>query len=323
MTERFFVMPDDGMEALIAPLRSARNSIDIYVFTLSNADILGALSEASARGVTVRALVDTHPSGNEAAGQAALDSLRYGGVQARPAPSYFAHLHAKSYVADGELALISSVNFLQDWQRTRDFGLITSDAGVVQALIETFEADWQQQEDDTRSAPVSPLVLSPNNSRQAISDLIASAKHSILMEEEQITDPDIISALAARSNAGVSVQLLTNSAQVKNAGPLADLAAQASGVRIGYSSKLWLHSKLLILDEAQMLVGSVNLTGESLDKRREVSILINGQADVTRAISVVQHDLAMASPTPPDANSRPSAPTDSPSEQGHRGDHQH
>jgi phosphatidylserine/phosphatidylglycerophosphate/cardiolipin synthase-like enzyme len=309
-------MPEDGMDALIEPLRGAQRSIDIYVFTLSNAEMLAALREAVARGVKVRALVDMHPSGNDAAGKAAFDSLQHAGVEARPSPKYFAHLHAKSYVVDSAQAMISSVNYLQDWQRTRDFGLLTADDGVVQALAATFAADWHEDEKQTGTVPPPPLVLSPNNSRSVIAELIASATRSLILEEEQITDPDIISALAARSNAGVSVQLVTNSAQEKNYKPLESLAAQAPGVQIGYSSALWLHSKLLISDGAVMLVGSVNLTEESLDKRREVSIVLTDRAAIAKATEVAQNDLATASPVPLDSHKRPQSPADSPAEGG-------
>jgi phosphatidylserine/phosphatidylglycerophosphate/cardiolipin synthase-like enzyme len=317
--EKFFVMPDDGMEMVIEPLRSAKRSIDIYVFTLSNADILGALRDAAGRGVAVRALVDMHPSGNKEAGRAALESLKEAGVEARPSPDYFTHTHAKSYVVDGSLTLISSVNFLQDWQRTRDHGVITTEAGVTRTLAGAFEADWRGSRGDTTNVPAAPVVLSPNNSRAVIAGMIGSAKKSVLMEHEQITDPDIIAALAARSNAGVKVELVTNAAQEKNAGLLAELTAQAPGVRIGYSSKLWMHAKLLIVDGTSLLMGSVNLTGDSLDDRREVSIVVADAAAVARATQVAQADLADASPTPPDAGSRPAPPTDSPSEQGHNG----
>jgi cardiolipin synthase len=316
--DQFIVMPDDGMDLLIEPLRSAGSTIDIYVFTLSNAEILGALREAAARGVAVRALVDTHPSGNQAAGHAALHSLKHAGAQARPSPDYFEHLHAKSYVVDSSTAMISSVNYLQDWERTRDFGLITSDTGVVRTLAETFAADWEGRKGQIASIPPPPLVLSPNNSRAAISDLIASARRTLLLEQEQITDLSIISALAERSNAGVSVQLVTNSAQEKNYQPLADLLAQAPQARVGYSRTLWMHSKLLIADGERMLMGSVNLIAESLDKRREVSILITDAAHIARATTVVQADIADSSPTPLDPHSRPPSPADSPTNNGHK-----
>jgi len=317
MQDRFIVMPDDGMDVLIEPLRAAQNTIHIYVFTLSNAEMLGALREAAGRGVAVKALVDTHPSGNEAAGKAALHSLNHAGVHARPSPTYFPHLHAKSYVVDGQCTMISSVNYLQDWQRTRDFGLITLDAGVVQGLAETFAADWESRHKETTSVPPPPLVLSPNNSRADIMQLITSAQHSLLLEEEQITDPAIISALAERSNAGVSVQLVTNAAQEKNYQPLADLLKEAPQARVGYSNVLWMHSKLMIADGARMLMGSVNLIEESLDKRREVSIMITDAAHIARAVAAFQADLVASSPTPLDAGTRPQSPADSPAVSGH------
>ncbi len=320
MQERFFVLPDDGMDTLTAPLHAAQHSIDIYVFTLSNPAILEALHAAVARGVQVRALVDTHPSGSHAAGRAALEALQHAGVQAQPAPAYFPHLHAKSYVVDAELALISSVNYLQDWQHTRDHGVITADPGVVLALAAAFETDWQGHQDPNHTAPPPPLVLSPNNSRAVVIDLIASAQHSLLLEEEQITDPDIVAALVARSLAGVQVQLLTNSAQEKNAGALASLVAGAPGARVAYSRNLWLHAKLLIADGTRLLVGSVNLTAESLDQRREVSILITDPDTLARATTTFTQDFAASSSTRLDAQALPQAPADSPAGKGQQGD---
>jgi cardiolipin synthase len=316
MQDQFLVMPDDGMDRLIEPLRAARHTIDIYVFTLSNAEILGALREAAARGVTVRALVDPDPSQSKAAGKAAHHALKDAGAQAQFAPGYFQHLHAKSYVVDSSVALISSVNYLQDWERTRDFGLITADAGVVQALGDTFAADWQGHEGQIAAAPPAPLVLSPNNSRAVIADFIASAQRSLLLEEEQITDLDIVAALAARSNAGVNVELVTNAAHQQNEPPLATLRTHAPAARVRYSSQLWMHAKLLIADGERMLMGSVNLTPESLDKRREVSILITAPEAVARAVAVVQADLAACSAGPPDPESAPRKPADSPAAGG-------
>ena len=70
MADRFLVLPDDSMIPLLDALAAARQSIDIYIFTLSNPDILAALREAVARGVRVRAVVDPAPSDNAAAAPA-------------------------------------------------------------------------------------------------------------------------------------------------------------------------------------------------------------------------------------------------------------
>src|SRR5689334_15113764 len=122
MTHKFFVMPDDDMETLVAPLRAAKRTIEIYVFTLGNKAVLGALADAVKRGVSVRAIVEKQPNNNEQVGKADHKALKDAGVQVNTTPPYFDRVHAKSYVVDDALALISTINYLEDWKRTRDYG---------------------------------------------------------------------------------------------------------------------------------------------------------------------------------------------------------
>jgi cardiolipin synthase len=314
MAKQFFVLPDDGLDMLLNSLRTAQHTIDIYVFTLSNQAMIGALSDAVGRGVTVRAVVEPQPSENEAAGQASVEALSTVGVQVHKSPDYYPRLHAKSFVVDSRQTVISSGNFLNDWTRTRDYGVLIDDPAVVAALAVAFDADWRAE--PGTPPPALPLVLSPPTSRAVATQLIAEARQMLLLEEEQVTDPDIVTALAARANAGVQVHLVTNAGQGKNTAPLAHLQAQAPAVQIRYSRHHWMHAKLLIADGQRMLVGSVNLTPESLDVRREVSLLVTDPAALTRAVAVAQADFAGAAPDSADGMPAHQAPADSP---GHSG----
>lgn len=297
MPDCFFVLPDDGFDMLLAPLRVAQHTIELYVFTLTNTAMIAALGAAVARGVTVRAVVEPRPGGDETEGAASRTALQQVGVQVRPAPPYYARLHAKSFVVDETQALVGSANFREEWQHTRDYGLLTTNPEIIRGLCTAFGADWAAQPD--ASPPPAPLVLSPVNSRAVLAGLMAEAQHTLLLQEEQITDPAMITMLAARSRAGVQVQIVTNPDQPRNAGPLADLRAQAPGVEVRYSTHLALHAKLLIADAQALLVGSVNLTPESLDARREMSVLVADPAIIARAVAVAQADFAAASPTLP------------------------
>jgi phosphatidylserine/phosphatidylglycerophosphate/cardiolipin synthase-like enzyme len=213
-------------------------------------------------------------------------------------------------VVDGIRALVSSINFLDDWMRTRDHGVLTTNPTVVQGILQTFAADWAATPDDSLPAP--PLVLSPANSRAMLVELLNGARTSLILEEEQITDNAMVDLLAARSNAGVTVQIVSNALQTKNIKPLETLQAQAPQAQVRYSTQLWLHTKLVIADERRMLVGSVNLTPVSLDKRREVSMLVDDPAAVARAVAVARDDFASGAVKPPDSDSAPPRPVDSP-----------
>ena len=310
MSDQFLVLPDDSMIPLLDALAAARQTIDIYIFTLSNPAMLAALRAAVARGVRVRAVVDPAPSDNIAAGHAAMRALNAANVQVRPRPSYFDRVHAKSFVVDGARALVASINFLDDWMHTRDHGVLTTNPAVVQGILQTFAADWAATPDE--SVPASPLVLSPANSRATLAELIDGARTSLILEEEQITDDAMVDLLAVRSNAGITVQIVSNALQTKNLKPLETLQARAPQAQVRYSTQLWLHTKLLIADERRMLVGSVNLTQVSLDKRREVSMLVDDPAAVARAVAVARDDFASGASTPPGAHAAPPRPADSP-----------
>jgi phosphatidylserine/phosphatidylglycerophosphate/cardiolipin synthase-like enzyme len=237
-------------------------------------------------------------------------ALNEANVQDRPRPSDFDRVHAKSFVVDGAHALVSSINFLDDWMHTRDHGVLTTNPDVVQGILQTFAADWAATPDD--SVPAPPLVLSPANSRTTVVDLINGAQTSLILEEEQITDDAMVDLLAARSNAGVTVQIVSNSLQTKNLMPLKILQARAPQAQVRYCTQLWLHTKLVIADERRMLIGSVNLTPTSLDRRREVSMLVDDSAAVARAGAVARDVFASGGLTPPDSGAAPPRPADSP-----------
>ena len=65
----------------------------------------------------MRAIVEKQPDNNEQAGKANHKALKDAGVHVHTTPLYFDRVHAKSYVVDDTLALISTINYLEDWKR--------------------------------------------------------------------------------------------------------------------------------------------------------------------------------------------------------------
>lgn len=286
--DSFFILPDDGLEKLLAPLRQAQHSIDIYIYKLTSDQITQELSAAVKRGVAVRAIVERAPSDDEKVGKAGYKTLQDFGADTRWAPPYFVRLHAKSFVVDNSLALISSVNFIDGWDKARDHGCITHEAQIVQGFMATFNADWES------IVPVAParlpLVLSPSSSRSTILGLLESASTSILIEHEQFTDEKVMHMVAAKSKQGVEVRLITPAGSDLNKNTIEHLLKHAPAIQAAYPHKLNTHCKLLIVDGSIMLMGSVNLTAESLDQRREVSLLISDAAAIGRAQETADKD---------------------------------
>ncbi|RMG68904.1 MAG: hypothetical protein D6715_01045, partial [Calditrichaeota bacterium] len=132
-------------------IRSARKSLDIEIFYLSNKagepleQVVAALREAARRGVRVRIIVDgkfyhTYPQ--------TLDELnQLEGIRVRPL-QYFDRLggvlHAKYFVVDGRELFIGSQNF--DWRALKhihELGVRIAHPGLAALVLKIFELDWR------------------------------------------------------------------------------------------------------------------------------------------------------------------------------------
>jgi len=286
---RFFVLPDDGLTPVLDALNQAQRSLDIYIFKMENEEVEQALGAAVQRGVQVRAILDKTAPTAEAAHQ----RLQQAGLTVKWAPTYFTKSHAKCFVADNSLAAILTLNFVADWQTTRDYGITTDDQAVVAAINASFNADWEQQQNQPTAAECDPLIISPANSRAAVLDFIHQAKSSLLVEHEQFGDPQVINALAVRANAGVVVRMALSKA--KSSDCATQLCRLAPSVQAVFPPSLEIHAKMIVRDDNAILLGSTNLTAESLDQRREVSIVVTDHDAISRAVATFQSDFTEGS----------------------------
>ncbi len=175
---------------------------------------------------------------------------------------------------DGTRAMILTANLTTRYYSTsRDFTITDTDAADVAEIETVFNADFA-------SAAVSPtpgdaLIWSPNEASAGLAALIRSAKHTLLVESEEMSDPLIVSALSARAKAGVAVTLvMTNS---RNTYATEFKALTKAGVKVvtyAATAALYIHAKVLVIDAGtaarNAFVGSENFSVPSLTLNREL-----------------------------------------------------
>jgi phosphatidylserine/phosphatidylglycerophosphate/cardiolipin synthase-like enzyme len=128
--------------------------------------------------------------------------------------------------------------------------------------------------------------------------LIGNAEHSIDLYAEVIRDPEIVQALSAASQRGVTVRLIVDHS--------VDAATQEllvrlfdAGVEVRIATALYIHAKLLVIDGRLAMVGSQNPTPTSLDDNREVAMVMDDPASLARALFIFERDWQRASPGAP------------------------
>ena len=191
-------------------INAAQHTIDITMYELDDPTFEQDLANRVAAGVAVRVILDQNLEGNN--NQAAYAFLSQNGVAVHWANPVYAATHQKSITIDGAQTAILTLNLTPRYYSTdRDFAIIDSDLNDVSAIEGTFQADF------TNSA-ITPalgddLVWSPTTSEGAILGLINSAQKKLQVENEEMSDRDIVNALASAARRGVDVQItMTNTA---------------------------------------------------------------------------------------------------------------
>ena len=116
------------------------------------------------------------------------------------------------------------------------------------------------------------LLWSPG-SEKALVALIGSARHRLLVENEEMGAAPIIAALQSAARRGVQVEVvMTESSEWDSA--LNSLLQAGVHVRTyAYDAPLYIHAKAISVDGRRVFVGSENFSTESLDYNRELGIV--------------------------------------------------
>ena len=251
--ERLVLAPAARRRRVLATIRAARRRLVLSIFRCDDARVLQALAGAAARGVSVCAIVTPRAK----AGARRLDRmsgwLGVHGVEVRRGASWTKY-HAKYIVADDRVALVTSLNFTSKcFARTCDFLLVTSDPVVVSGLSALFAADWASRPPELTAAQRERLIVGPDDDpRRRFASLLTQARHRIRLIDAKLTDPSTRRLLDERRRAGVTVEI----AHRRTLRPLRS------------------HGKLLVIDDSIAVIGSLALSPASLDRRRELALVL-------------------------------------------------
>jgi phosphatidylserine/phosphatidylglycerophosphate/cardiolipin synthase-like enzyme len=287
-----FVEPSAGFGFLGHAILGAKHTIDLSMYEFEDPTLESNLVARARAGVDVRVVLDSEygiANDNEPAAK----TLERGGVHVVFAPDNQI-FHAKYLVIDGTSLYIGTANFqAQYYSSTRDFWVLDRSRADIAAAQATFSADFAH-----RSAPLSTgsgdLVWSPGSTNNLV-NLIESAKHSLLVENEEMDSYTIESALEAAANRGVDVEVvMTYDSEWHSA--LSELASAGVHVHTLSESQVYIHAKVICADcigrGGTVFVGSENFSTSSLDYNRELGIITSVTAVVNTIRSTVESDYA-------------------------------
>jgi cardiolipin synthase len=273
---KLMIEPDDGAELLLAAIRAAKKSIEIVIFRFDRAEIEAALKAAVGRGVTVSALIAYTNRGGELNLRKLEMRLLEVGVAVSRTASDLTRYHDKLVIIDRRVLFVLSFNFTHlDIDHSRGFGIMTRNSRLVQEAARLFEADTTRK---PFTSGLSTFVVSPVNSRRALSDFIKGAKKQLLIYDPKITDVVMLRLLGERKRAGVEIKVI---GRVSRRNP---------GLESRRLSKIRLHTRTIIRDRTQAFLGSQSLRAAELDSRREVGVILREQQILAGLLETFEAD---------------------------------
>jgi phosphatidylserine/phosphatidylglycerophosphate/cardiolipin synthase-like enzyme len=293
-TPTLITEPSQGLQPLDNYIESATSSIDMTMYALQDTSMETLLGDEAGKGITVRVVLDA--SSNEKTNNTpAFNYLSAHGVQVVWSNPSFTFTHEKSIIVDDSSIAIMSLNLqAQFYSTSRDFAVLDDNASDVTAAEAVFNADFNHQ--SITPSDGANLVSSPTDSQTQLLALINGASSSLVVENEEMGDAAVVSALGSAAARGVNVEVaMTDSGTYHSEFN----TLTQDGVHIATyspSASLYIHAKVIIADNTRAFVGSENFSNTSLNDNRELGLITTDSTILSSLESPLASDFAGGTP---------------------------
>ncbi|MEI7478457.1 MAG: phospholipase D-like domain-containing protein [bacterium] len=153
-----------------------------------------------------------------------------------------------------------------------------------------FSADWAGE--SLYSVKMDPdIVVCPVNCRSRVESLLQQAQQSIVMYEQYIDDPHIQSILVKKHAEGVNMRIILGASETGNSAATTQFLKTLSS-SVKFQPKPYVHAKVILIDNQFLLIGSMNISATSLDKNREIGILLLDPKQIRTVLYPFEKDRA-------------------------------
>ena len=275
---KLIIQPDDGVTPLVQAVKNAKKAIDIVIFRFDRLELEKALEAAVTRGVVVRALIaHTNRGGEKSLRKLELRLLDAGVTVARTADD-LTRYHGKMMLIDDSLHVYGFNYTRLDIEKSRSFGIVTDDAKLVKEACALFEADCTRQ---SYKPGHDQLVVSPESSRERLTEFIKKAKKELLIYDAKVSDRLILRQLAERAKDGVEIRMFGK------------LGKGVTGIDARKLPDLRLHIRAIIRDGSASFIGSQSLRKLELDGRREIGVIVSDERIAKKMRETFEADWAL------------------------------
>lgn len=282
----FFRSPGESLPKELAAFTSTQKNLDLRTYEFTHKSFKTAIQNLAKNDVNIRIIVEDKKY------QQFQNTLKVLSQEF----SWYKNIQLKSDKQMGTEYTHAKVNLIDSWfiiqtanltntsfNSNREHFFQSYDSGVWKSLHTIFEKDWLGEKLTMKDIHPN-LVVCNINCRGVIEQLLKSAKESIIIQTQYITDDAIRNILKTQKNLP-ECRLLVADTDDND-----DLIRFFGNEHARKFKKYYNHTKMILIDHKIVLLGSMNLSSTSLDKNREIWIILLDTEIINEFSSQFQRD---------------------------------
>ena len=266
----FFRSPGESLSKEVSEFNSTQNTLNLRTYEFTHPEFKSTLKNLAQNDVNVRIIVEDNKYQQFQNTLKVLiqDFSWYSNIQLKSDKQMGTeYQHAKVNLIDSGFIIQTANLTKSSFASNREHFFQSYDSGVRNSLKNIFDKD-RNGEKLTMKDIHPNLVICNINCRGVIEQLLNSAQNSIIIQTQYITDDALRTILKTKKDLPEFKMLV------------ADTDSNTDLVRAFWPdhakkfTQYYNHTKMILIDHKILLLGSMNLSSNSLDKNREIWILL-------------------------------------------------
>lgn len=281
--------PDlEFLDKLTTKIDQAKNKVYVEVYIFTEKRLKKALKDAKKRWLDVKVILEKNVYLAWNLNKDTFNELKNAWIEVIYSnPKNYALNHTKMMIIDDEV-VISTWNYsYSTFKYNREFFISLKDESYKDIFLKIFENDfnWEKFEISRNN-----LVLSPFSSREKLEYLLKNAKKSIKIYSHNFWDESIKNILINQKQNNILVQIIFPDLKKVSSNKEIINELKSNKIDLNIINKPEIHAKTILIDDEYLYIWSINFSSYSIDKNREIWILIKNQEIINEFLDIFNDD---------------------------------
>lgn len=276
------------LDELITKIDNAEKRVYIEVYIFTEKRLKKALIKAKKRWIEVKVVLEKNVYLAPSMNKETFTTLEKNNIEVKYSNSEnYALNHTKMMIIDDEV-IISTGNYsYSTFKYNREFFLFLENEDVLKIFLDIFENDFNWNK---KNLYHNNLVLSPFYSREKLEYLLKKAKESIKIYSHNFSDLWILKILLEKQKQWINIKMIFPDLKKVSSNEDEIKLFQENKIEINIINKPEIHAKAILIDEQYLYIWSINFSEYSIDKNREIGLLISNKDIIKKYLEIFDFD---------------------------------